>query len=494
VARIARREAITVRKPEKGTLPKVIYLAAEEAAIQPEIATRPFIYKEGQVLLRPIGAVSPDPERPGDARVDYDTPHVKPWGLDMALYLLTKGIATGTMLVSLLLPLLSGDHSRLTLVIGPAISLVALSVTALILVADLERPERFYYILVHPNWRSWMVWGAYFLTIQGAITALWLAAAWFDAGAVIRLLYWPAVVASILTTCYTGFLFAQGLARDLWQGPHATVDLLAQAIVEGAAVLLLVSLIPGVLADPGFTRALAVTIVVAMAAHLALIVVENLLTPSPTRHHELATSAIVRGPLARLFWGGAVAAAALSAIVALVGVRASPGNTCGWKPARACLFHDLPVASRSVAVGRLRRSRVDELAEKRPAPLLDRAEHLFQLRVGVRNSRLRRQGTAHGQEDRRQPRPPRQPRTHVRQGRRHAESARGSGPHPLPAEAGRGTRLGQVAPGVVGRGARRHRHTNQESRRRESPPRGHVSRGASRRRRLREPRPAGLGD
>ena len=324
VARIARREAITVRKPEKGTLPKVIYLAAEEAAIQPEIATRPFIYKEGQVLLRPIGAVSPDPERPGDARVDYDTPHVKPWGLDMALYLLTKGIATGTMLVSLLLPLLYGDHSRLTLVIGPAISLVALSVTAVILVADLERPERFYYILVHPNWRSWMVWGAYFLTIQGAITALWLAAVWFDAGAVIRLLYWPAVVASILTTCYTGFLFAQGLARDLWQGPHATVDLLAQAIVEGAAVLLLASLIPGVLADPGFTRALAVTIVVAMAAHLSLIVVENLLTPSPTRHHELATSAIVRGPLARLFWGGAIAAAALSAIVALLGVRVPP--------------------------------------------------------------------------------------------------------------------------------------------------------------------------
>ena len=27
----------------------------------------------------------------------------KPWGLDMALYLLTKGIATGTMLVSALL-------------------------------------------------------------------------------------------------------------------------------------------------------------------------------------------------------------------------------------------------------------------------------------------------------------------------------------------------------------------------------------------------------
>ena len=39
----------------------------------------------------------PDPSRPGDPRVDYDTPHAKAWGLDMALYLLTKGIATGTL-------------------------------------------------------------------------------------------------------------------------------------------------------------------------------------------------------------------------------------------------------------------------------------------------------------------------------------------------------------------------------------------------------------
>src|SRR6266542_3728499 len=44
----------TVRKPEKGTIPKVFYIGADESVIQPEIATRPFIYKEGQVRLRPL--------------------------------------------------------------------------------------------------------------------------------------------------------------------------------------------------------------------------------------------------------------------------------------------------------------------------------------------------------------------------------------------------------------------------------------------------------
>ena len=45
----------------------------------------------------------PDPENPGEARVDYDVPHGKPWGIDMVLYLLFKAIATGAMLVAALL-------------------------------------------------------------------------------------------------------------------------------------------------------------------------------------------------------------------------------------------------------------------------------------------------------------------------------------------------------------------------------------------------------
>ena len=109
---IAQQEAISVRKPEKGTIPKVFYIAAEESAIRPEMATRPFFYKEGQVLLRPLASPTADPSRPGDARVDYDTPHAKPWGFDMALYLMTKGIGTGALLLTAALWLL-GDRSAL---------------------------------------------------------------------------------------------------------------------------------------------------------------------------------------------------------------------------------------------------------------------------------------------------------------------------------------------------------------------------------------------
>ena len=320
VARIATTEAHALRKPEKGTLPKVFYIGAEPSAIQPEIAARPFVFKEGQVRLRPLGSPEPDPQRPGEARVDYDTPHVKPWGVDMAIYLLTKGIATGTMLMCASLAFFLGDRSALTMTAGPLLSLVFLLVTTVVLVVDLERPERFYYILTHPNWRSWLVWGTYFLIAHGAITTMWIAAGWFGATATTAWLVWPAAIASVLATCYTGFLFKQGLARDLWQGPQSTIDLLAQAIAEGAAALLIAAtLVPG-LGDAAAVRALGLALVGATMLHLGLVILESLIVPSPTHHHQLAVAAIRRGPFARLFWGGALLVSmAAGVIVALAG-------------------------------------------------------------------------------------------------------------------------------------------------------------------------------
>jgi formate-dependent nitrite reductase membrane component NrfD len=170
-----------------------------------------------------------------------------------------------------------------------------------------------------------MVWGAYFLTVQGLLTTAWIAAVWFDS-VFVGWLFWPLVLCSILTTGYTGFLFAQGLARDLWQGPASTIDLFAQAIVEGSAVMLIASLIPGV-DNPRFARALAITLIVSMIAHVALIVFENVLAPAGSRHRRLAVHAIRRGAFSKLFWGGAIAAASGAAALAALsdGVAAALG-------------------------------------------------------------------------------------------------------------------------------------------------------------------------
>ena len=317
VARIAQHEAFTVRKPEKGTGPRIFYLGAEDSTIRPEAAARPLYFKEGQVHLRPVGAPDEDPESPGDPRVDYDIPHAKPWGRDMVLYLFFKAISTGVMLLAALL-WLDGARDTLIEIVAPAISLVFVALTSIVLISDLERPERFYYILTRSNWRSWLVWGTWFLIAHGTLSAAWLAAGWFGSRGAISLLAIPTLATAILATSYTGFLFAQGLGRDLWQGPHAALDLIAQSGTAGAATLLLVAGISGIWTAGALTL-LGVVFMISVLAHLVVLLFENVLSPSPTRHHELAVQTIRRGAYAPLFWGGAIAAGGVVPPLLLLG-------------------------------------------------------------------------------------------------------------------------------------------------------------------------------
>ena len=316
VAQIVQREAFMVRKPEKGTGPKIFYLGAEDSVIRPEAAVRPLYYKEGQVRLRPVGAPMPDAEATGEPRVDYDIPHGKAWGVDMVLYLLFKAIATGAMLVAALLWML-GFSGPLVTFAAPVLSLVFITLTAVVLVIDLERPERFYYILTRSNWRSWMVWGAYFLTGHGALSLAWLLFGWFGANAALGALLIPVIIVGVLATSYTGFLFAQGLGRDLWQGPSAAIDLIAQSTAAGAASLLIASLLLGARAAAP-VPALGWTLIASVIAHLVILIFEHVFAPSPTRHHELATHTIVKGHYATLFWGAAIAGGGVLPVVMLL--------------------------------------------------------------------------------------------------------------------------------------------------------------------------------
>lgn len=323
LAQLVQHQPVTVRKPENHTGPHVYYIAAEESAIRPEIAARPLkLYKEGEVTLRPLGSPAEDPASPGDPRVDYDMPHVKPWGFDMALYLLAKGIGTGALLLAAALWLL-GFRNTTTMIAAPIVAVIFTTATAVVLVMDLERPERFYYILIRPNWKSWMAWGAYFLTTHGAVSALWLIAGWMQWHGTLDWLALPAIVVSVLATSYTGFLFAQGRARDFWQGPHAAIDLLFLSGAEGAAALLLASVILRL--DGSTTAALGRTLAGCLTAHLIVLVFENLLTPSATRHHQLAADAVRRGVFAGLFWGGALFGCLLP-----IGLVAAATSSASW--------------------------------------------------------------------------------------------------------------------------------------------------------------------
>src|SRR5512132_3700622 len=105
VAQIINREAVTVRRPEKETLPKLFYKGAHQATLDPLAAQRPegglFMWSEQGGL--PHQVISGHPGQSNNvaaAMLAYDVPHRAPWGWGVSFYVWTKAIAAGAYLVA----------------------------------------------------------------------------------------------------------------------------------------------------------------------------------------------------------------------------------------------------------------------------------------------------------------------------------------------------------------------------------------------------------
>src|SRR5574341_41794 len=126
------------------------------------------------------------------------------------------------------------------------VSLFFIGVNTGFLVWDLDRPDRFWTILVRPQWRSWLARGAFILVGFSGVVGLFFLGQWLNLQ-FSNLLLWPGVVLALLSATYTAFLFSQAEGRDLWQSTLLPWHLFVQAIMAGAAGLLVLALY----ADPG---------------------------------------------------------------------------------------------------------------------------------------------------------------------------------------------------------------------------------------------------
>jgi len=258
----------------------------------------------------PQGAYTP----PAEARRVYDVrPRAPAWGWEVAAYTWTKSIATGSFIAVATAPLLTGASlgTGLALALG-VLALVFLGLTAGLLVADLKQPRRFLSVLLRPQWRSWLVRGAYLLTGYGAVLSFWLIAQLAGATTLAAVLLWPGAVLALCSAVYTAFLFAQAKGRDFWQNPLLAIHLLAHALLAGSAVWLLLDVVSGVGGSRLPWLVLAGTLVFSLVALLA-----ELLTTPPTTDAHLALHWIIGRPKGRWFWGGGIGAGHLLPLLLL---------------------------------------------------------------------------------------------------------------------------------------------------------------------------------
>jgi formate-dependent nitrite reductase membrane component NrfD len=179
---------------------------------------------------------------------------------------------------------------------------------------DLKQPRRFLYVLLRPQWRSWLVRGAYGLTGFGLILTLWLVAALAGVHWLGDVLLWPGAALAVFSAVYTAFLLAQAKGRDFWQNPLLSVHLLAHTLLAGAAVWLVAATLIGSEADVARWTLLATLI------FSVITLVAEIWTAPPTNDARLAMDWILRKQ-GRWFWlGGVVLGHVLPLVLLTTGV------------------------------------------------------------------------------------------------------------------------------------------------------------------------------
>src|ERR1700730_10870603 len=310
VGQIINREPVNVRRPEKETLPKLFYKGAHQATLDPLAARRPeaglFMWSEQQQDSEHVVSGNPTFNNSSAAALlSYDVAHSIPWDWRVSLYTWTKGIASGVYLVAALLVLIGviSEENWFWLWLTPIVSGVFLAITGGLLLWDLEHPERFYLIFTRPQWRSWLVKGAFIIAGYTLVLAFHFLASWAGVRSLQSWLMIPGIPLSILTAIYTAYLFAQAKARDMWQNALLPPHLLVQAMLLGSAVLLPIAswveqgpsddnfLIGGV---PSGVAASLHLVAITSLLHLVMVWSEVSLTHA-TAHARLAVWEMVRG-------------------------------------------------------------------------------------------------------------------------------------------------------------------------------------------------------
>jgi Fe-S-cluster-containing dehydrogenase component/formate-dependent nitrite reductase membrane component NrfD len=341
VSTIIATQKVAARKPHKGTQPKLFYAGIEGDFLQPEmmIPQVSHLFAEHNPAANPHsidhGGGRP---APGSARVVYDVAHPQPWGSIPSFYLWTKSIAAGVMMIAAVLIALAASYPAtastelLLRVVSPATTLLFVGITALLLIADLKRPDRFYYILIKSNPKSWLVWGTWILMLYGALATAWLGYGLLGF-ALPPALVICAAIAGVASACYSAFLFAQAKGRDLWQSPLFLWMLAAQAVIAGAAVIILMANatpMVGGQTDPlgrGLTQALDVMLAVGVLLNL-LMVLGQVALPSSNADARRAIDAMTHGKLGQIFWYGVVVGGSVVPLM-LIGILSESGAAAG---------------------------------------------------------------------------------------------------------------------------------------------------------------------
>ena len=353
IALLVANEETTVRKPEKMTDPNLYYVNGTNEMLNPNATVRDGNYASSEQVTgvghyakyadkrlsesdtenlliqlamensartgkpidkRAIDNVAQEIQQNVDtqeARRVYDSPSQGVlWGWEVPAYVWTKAIATGTFLMMAIWNLFIGELSVESEMNGLIVSLIFMGFTGGLLVKDLDRPDRFLYVLLRPQWKSWLVRGAYIITGFGGLVSLKLVDNYLELG--LAWLWIPGLVFAGLGAVYTAFLFNQARARDLWQTPiQSAIHMLVHAIMAGSVVMMIIA--------PDSSQWMANILLWGIVANM-MIMAKEILMPHDTPDTKKAIELMTKGYYSKYFWAGIV----IGSLIPIVVLNAFP--------------------------------------------------------------------------------------------------------------------------------------------------------------------------
>jgi formate-dependent nitrite reductase membrane component NrfD len=337
IAQLLARQPVKTRKPEKATSPNLFYIDADDASLIPTATDRSNVTLWGSQSYG-VGHFAKEAEKMAFSNSDvvaelikmnggfeangkqvkspktvevlmdqtkrvYDGPDKGIlWGWEVSAYVWTKAISAGAFLV----PFVGWafgynvfDGTLFWFSIG--LGLLFLALTGLFLVKDLDRPDRFHYVLLRPHWGSWLVKGGYSITAYGGLLVLLAVSKYFGWQMVTDILFWITGLVAIIVAVYTAFLFAQAKGRDFWQSPSLALHMLVHSMMAGSAAFLILGYFMDV--NQQWTDFLGWVLRISIVVNLFTMLIEMSIT-HPTKDAKLVVKMITKGRYKNLFWMG----------------------------------------------------------------------------------------------------------------------------------------------------------------------------------------------
>ncbi len=275
------------RAVESNTENLIIQLAMENASQSGESIDQRAIDNVAKEIQNDVDS---------NTRRVYDSPNKGVlWGWEVPAYVWTKAIATGTILMITALQYMNEFLDKSLQLTGLITTLIFMGLTGLLLILDLDKPSRFLYVLLRPQWQSWLVRGAYIITIFGGLVSAKLFLILYGYNSWVLLDIFISIFA-VLGATYTAFLFAQARARDLWQTAWLNaIHMLIHSLISGSTAIMIIA--------PEMATLMVKAMLVLIGLNLILILKEIFLFHN-TPDTKKAIILMLKGYYSKYFWAG----------------------------------------------------------------------------------------------------------------------------------------------------------------------------------------------